>query len=81
MLDKSYQHFVKNSTRHPDKQNYGFYSGQGDTWIMAGSHKHSKKHSEHQKKANISIKTSYLGVDALSQVIGTMRTPQVLEQH
>ena len=33
------------------------------------------------KKANISIKTSYLGVDALSQVIGTMRTPQVLEQH
>ena len=80
MLDKSYQHFVKiaqdtqiNKTMDPipDKETHGL-------WLAATN---IVKTIQNIKKANISIKTSYLGVDALSQVIGTMRTPQVLEQH
>ena len=55
----------------PDKETHGL-------WLPATN---IVKTIQNIKKANISIKTSYLGVDTLSQVIGTMRTPQVLEQH
>ena len=54
----------------PDKETHGI-------WLAATN---IVKAIQNIKEANISIKTTYLGVDALSQVIGIMRPPQVLEQ-
>ena len=54
----------------PDKETHGI-------WLAATN---IVKAIQNIKEANISIKTTYLGVDALSQVLGIMRPPQVLEQ-
>ena len=54
----------------PDKEMHGI-------WLAASN---MVKIIQDIKEANIPIKAAYLGVDALSQVVGLMKPPHMLKQ-